>query len=314
MTAETRIAIADDSRIIRDLIEEIARYEPEYELVASFDNGRDIAAWVREGGSADVFVIDMRLPGLSGTATISALRRRQPDARILAFSASAQSESVKAALAAGADDYLLKESSLTELLDAISARGDHEAVKATASGPPVATASRVAGGDGATPASAGVEPGTIAEAPGDDAGESQPPPSAHAVSEPRGTGLKVLVLDDHDLVREATSALLEAHGFGVHTCETTAEVRDWLASGYRCDAALIDLRLGNESGAGMVAEIRVISPETAVILHSGAADQDGARVARETNADGFLAKGDYTIEEMVDTLSRAIELRRDGGD
>lgn len=286
MTASTRIAIADDSRIIRDLIEEIVRYEPEYELVASFDNGRDIAAWVREGGSADVFVIDMRLPGLSGTATISALRRRQPEARILAFSASAQSESVKAALAAGADDYLLKESSLGELLDAISARGDHEASRGAAeSRPPVAT--------------------TVGETTADGG-------DGRAAAKARGAGLKVLVLDDHDLVREATSALLEAHGFGVHACETIAETRDWLAGGEHCDAALVDLRLGGESGADMVAEIRTVSPQTAVILHSGAADQDGARVARETGADGFLAKGDYTIEEMVDTLSRSIALRRDG--
>lgn len=285
MTASTRIAIADDSRIIRDLIEEIVRYEPEYELVASFDNGRDIAAWVREGGSADVFVIDMRLPGLSGTATISALRRRQPEARILAFSASAQSESVKAAIAAGADDYLLKESSLGELLDAISARGDHAAARDVAEGrPPVMT--------------------MVGETTVDGGGER--------AAAGRGAGLKVLVLDDHDLVREATSALLEAHGFGVHACETIAETRDWLAGGGHCDAALIDLRLGDESGADMVAEFRTISPKTAVILHSGAADQDGARVARETGADGFLAKGDYTIEEMVDTLSRSIALRRDG--
>lgn len=291
MTAATRIAIADDSRVIRDLIEEIVRYEPEYELVASFDNGRDIAAWVREGGSADVFVIDMRLPGLSGTATISALRRRQPEARILAFSASAQSESVKAAIAAGADDYLLKESSLGELLDAISARGDHEP-----SPPP-----------GGTPAE------TVADGAGDSDGTAPAESDGATKTAPaRGAGLRVLVLDDHDLVREATSALLEANGFGVHACETIAETREWLASGERCDAALIDLRLGDESGAGMVAEIHESFPDTAVILHSGAADQDGARVARETGADGFLAKGDYTIDEMVETLARSIAKRRDG--
>ncbi|HEV7918268.1 MAG TPA: response regulator, partial [Solirubrobacterales bacterium] len=90
------IAIADDSAVIRNLIEEIIRYETGYKLVASFDNGRDIVAWARDGGHADVFVIDMRLPGLSGTATISALRRHLPDARMLAFSASAQEESIKA--------------------------------------------------------------------------------------------------------------------------------------------------------------------------------------------------------------------------
>lgn len=302
MNATTHIAIADDSKVIRDLIEEIVRYEPEYELVASFDNGRDIAAWVREGGTADVFVIDMRLPGLSGTATISALRRRRPDARILAFSASAQEESVKAALAAGADDYLLKESSLGELLDAISAQGDHQAPPANAESRTSVTATAVQ-----TVTAGAVPAGEAADATHAAAGSKRAAENVH------GTGLKVLVLDDHDLVREATAALLEAHGFGVHACETIAETRDWLARGEHCDAALIDLRLGDESGARMVAEFREGSPATAVILHSGAADQDGARIARETGADGFLAKGDYTIEEMVDTLSRSIALRRGHG-
>lgn len=273
MNDAVRIAIADDSEVVRNLIEEIARFEPGFELVASFDNGRDIAAWVREGGRADVFVIDMRLPGLSGTATISALRRRMSDARILAFSASAQEESVNAALAAGADDYLLKESSLSELLAAISARDSR-----------------------------------VQDSPRTVVTSSEPSPDGDG----RGVGLKVLVIDDHDLVREATTALLESKQFEVHSCCSAEEARVWLSAGNFCDAALVDVRLGDESGADMVAEIHKATPVTAVLLHSGAADTDGARLVRDTGADGFLAKGDYTIDQMVDKLTTAIDRRRDG--
>ncbi len=275
MTETLKIAIADDSAVIRDLIEEIIRYEPGFELEAGFDNGRDIVAWVREGGRADVFVIDMRLPGLSGTATIAALRRYLPDVRMLAFSASAQEESVSAAMAAGANGYLLKESSLGELLDAISATERTEAPAATHS------------------------PRENHDAPSGD-------------GDVRGEGLTVLVIDDHDLVREALGAMLESKQFVVSSCESAGQAREWLSAGNRCDAALVDLRLGDESGADMVKEFRDRTPETAVILHSGAADQDGERIMRETGADGFLAKGDYTIEEMVSDLTAAIERRRVG--
>ncbi|MGK2878684.1 MAG: response regulator [Solirubrobacterales bacterium] len=268
----TRIAIADDSAVIRSLIEEILSYVEGYQLVSSFDNGRDIVAWVREGGVADVFVIDMRLPGLSGTATISALRRFTPTARILAFSASAQEESVRSATAAGADGYLLKESTLSELLSAIS------------------------GGD-----ELGVSDGNSAE----------PCPEAEVTAGVAGSGLKVLVVDDHDLVRDAAAAMLESKGFDVATCSSAASAREWLEDGNKCDAALVDLRLGDASGATIVATFRDRVPDSAVILHSGAADEDGARVARETGADGFLAKGDYTIDEMVDTLTAAVQSRRD---
>ena len=271
MSEVVSIAIADDSEVVRNLIEEIARFEPGFELVASFDNGRDIAAWVREGGRADVFVIDMRLPGLSGTATISALRRRLTESRILAFSASAQEESVRAALAAGADGYLLKESTLAELLDAISSRDGHS---------------------GATQPT------------------SEAPAAKPAADDARGYGFSVLVIDDHDLVREATAAMLESKRFDVHCCASAGEARSWLAAGHSCDAALVDVRLGGESGAEMVSEFRSMTPATAVLLHSGAADADGARLVRETGADGFLAKGDYTIDEMVGKLTAAIERRR----
>jgi DNA-binding NarL/FixJ family response regulator len=263
------IAIADDSAVIRNLIEEILRYVDGYSLAASFDNGRDIVAWVREGGHADVFVIDMRLPGLSGTATISALRRFDSAARILAFSASAQEESVRSATAAGADGYLLKESTLAELLSAIS-DGDHiDPVKSTAA---------------------------MAELP-----------DRHEVGGDRG--LTVLVVDDHDLVRDATAAMLESKGFSVATCENAGAAREWLGAGEHCDIALIDLRLGDESGAAIVEVVRRHLPAAAVVLHSGAADEDGERIAKETAADGFLAKGDYTIDEMTDLLRRVAEER-----
>ncbi|MBJ7355161.1 MAG: response regulator [Thermoleophilaceae bacterium] len=267
----TRIAVADDSAVIRNLLEEVLSYIDGYQLVASFDNGRDIVAWVREGGEADVYVIDMRLPGLSGTATISALRRFTQTARILAFSASAQEESVRSATGAGADGYLLKESTLTELLNAIS------------------------GGDGI------------------DTSEGSSSFPKAAVDDPSlapGKGLTVLVVDDHALVRDAAAAMLESKGFAVHTCDSAADAREWLEGGNHCDAALVDLRLGDASGATIVEVFREQVPDSAVILHSGAADEDGDRVARETGADGFLAKGDYTIDEMVEALTSAVDLRR----
>lgn len=269
----TDIAIADDSAVIRNLLEEILKYETGYRMVASFDNGRDIVAWVREGGCANVFVIDMRLPGLSGTATISALRRHMPDARILAFSASAQEESVRSALSAGADGYLLKESRLSELMEAISGKSS------PAGEAPIAPA---------------------APEHGDQANVSSTP----------GSGLHVLVVDDHELVRDASAAMLESKGFTVATCSSAAEATAWLESGNSCDAALVDLRLGDASGATIVSLFRQYTPDSAVILHSGAADQDGARVARETGADGFLAKGDYTMDQMVEHLTAAVDHRR----
>ena len=86
----TRIAVADDSAVIRNLLEEILSYVDGYQLVASFDNGRDIVAWVREGGEADVYVIDMRLPGTQrhrDDQRAAALHRDRADPRLLSLGA-----------------------------------------------------------------------------------------------------------------------------------------------------------------------------------------------------------------------------------
>lgn len=59
-------------------------------------------------GSFDVIVLDMRMPGLDGVATMKALREAGDKTPVLLMSAHAEVEAAIAALTLGAADYLVK--------------------------------------------------------------------------------------------------------------------------------------------------------------------------------------------------------------
>ncbi len=67
----------------------------------------------------DVTLMDLRLPDLSGTDAIRAIRAECPDARIIALSTFAGDEEIHVALEAGALAYLVKTVQPEELVDTI---------------------------------------------------------------------------------------------------------------------------------------------------------------------------------------------------
>jgi len=69
--------------------------------------------------SPDVVVLDINLPGIDGIECLRQLRALCPDSRFLMLTVYEESEKIFEALRAGANGYLLKRSSLAEVLDAI---------------------------------------------------------------------------------------------------------------------------------------------------------------------------------------------------
>jgi DNA-binding NarL/FixJ family response regulator len=67
----------------------------------------------------DVVILDLRMPGMGGLATIRALRKEFSRARIVVFSNYARGEEVYQALKAGAAGFVVKNMNLSQLLDAI---------------------------------------------------------------------------------------------------------------------------------------------------------------------------------------------------
>jgi two-component system response regulator DesR len=105
-----------------------------------------------------------------------------------------------------------------------------------------------------------------------------------------GRRLRVLVVDDHDVVHWGFRVLLGQQDW-VERClaaRTGAEALEHVRA-FAPDVALVDLFLAGESGADVCASIRKASPSTRVLLISGSGRMSAA-AARAAGASGFVSK------------------------
>src|SRR5918912_3716101 len=110
--------------------------------------------------------------------------------------------------------------------------------------------------------------------------------------------LRVLVVDDHDVVHWGFRLLLTEQPW-VERCLTASTVDEALelARRYEPHVALVDLFLGEESGAELCESIRRDSPRTRVLLISGAG-WISPQAARAAGAAGFVPK-DWSADDVA---------------
>jgi DNA-binding NarL/FixJ family response regulator len=102
--------------------------------------------------------------------------------------------------------------------------------------------------------------------------------------------LCVLVVDDHDVVHWGFRLMLTQQPW-VERCLSAQTGREalTLAARYRPHVALVDLFIGEESGAEICEQLRAAEPFTRVLLFSGAGEISPA-AARAAGASGFAYK------------------------
>ena len=102
--------------------------------------------------------------------------------------------------------------------------------------------------------------------------------------------LRVLVVDDHDVVHWGFRLMLTQQPW-IERClsaSTGAEALT-LTNRYKPHVALVDLFIGEESGAEICEQLRTAVPTTRVLLFSGAG-AISAQAARAAGASGFASK------------------------
>jgi len=102
--------------------------------------------------------------------------------------------------------------------------------------------------------------------------------------------LSVLVVDDHDVVHWGFRLMLTEQPW-VERCLSAYSGREALAlaARYRPHVALVDLFIGEESGAEICEQLRAAEPLTRVLLFSGAGEIS-PHAARAAGASGFAYK------------------------
>jgi DNA-binding NarL/FixJ family response regulator len=113
-----RVLVADDHAIVRQGIRQVLEGGDGITLVGEVGSGPE--AYDRAVALApDVVVLDVSMPGESGLAVAKRLKQALPAIRVLMLSVYDNTEYVLEAVRAGADGYLLKDSSPGELRAAI---------------------------------------------------------------------------------------------------------------------------------------------------------------------------------------------------
>lgn len=103
--------------------------------------------------------------------------------------------------------------------------------------------------------------------------------------------MRVLLADDHDLVRETIAAFLQAEGFGdVLTAASLPDALAQLAGTAPCDLVVLDYQMPGMNGFDGLAQVRLANPGKPVAILSGVASRDVAEAAIRAGATGFLPK------------------------
>jgi DNA-binding NarL/FixJ family response regulator len=110
--------------------------------------------------------------------------------------------------------------------------------------------------------------------------------------------LRVLIVDDHAVVQWGFKVLLGRQRW-VERCVVASDPEEAIAAAERLKphVALVDLFLGERSGAELCEAIRGVSPATRVLLISGVG-WISPQAARTAGASGFVSK-DWSADEVA---------------
>ena len=120
-----RLAIAEDHQSLIDGIKLLLEYEEDISIVGAANDGEALLDII-DKKRPTLVLTDIRMPKLDGIELTKRLKKSHPEIKVLAFSMFDQTDAIQQMLDAGATGYILKNSPLNEVLNAIRtvAKGD----------------------------------------------------------------------------------------------------------------------------------------------------------------------------------------------
>jgi DNA-binding NarL/FixJ family response regulator len=113
-----RIVIADDHTIVREGLKQVLLAATDLSVVGEAKNGNEVLQRLRDT-QFEVLLLDMSMPGKSGTELIRQVHAEKPKLRILVLSMHEEEQYAVRAIKSGAAGYLTKESASAQLVSAI---------------------------------------------------------------------------------------------------------------------------------------------------------------------------------------------------
>ena len=136
--------------------------------------------------------------------------------------------------------------------------------------------------------------------------EPDPAGAGESVPEVRiGHSVKALVVDDEDMIRSVSTALLEELGFETMAAASGEEALAIFRRVGDIGVVLLDQVMPGMDGVSVFRELRSIRPDIKVLLASGFSQQEVSERFRGLGVNGFLQKP-YNLKILTAELSRVL--------
>ncbi|MCD4525356.1 response regulator transcription factor [Nocardioides sp. cx-173] len=122
-----RVLVVDDQELFRRGVTMLLGVEPGVEVVGEAGDGVEGTA-LAESAAPDVVLLDIRMPKRSGIEACVAIKEAVPSAKIIMLTVSDEEADLYEAVKSGASGYLLKDSSIDEVAQAIRVVADGQSL------------------------------------------------------------------------------------------------------------------------------------------------------------------------------------------
>ena len=113
----------------------------------------------------------------------------------------------------------------------------------------------------------------------------------------------LVIVDDHEALREGLAALLGAHGLEVVGAAGNVAAGVDLVAHTEPDVAIVDIRLPDGSGIDLCRDLLKVRPDLGVMLYTGDADAELLYDGLDSGARGYALKAG-SMEELVSAIER----------
>src|SRR3990172_8549633 len=118
MNRKHTVIIAEDHTILREGLKSLLSSNPDFEIIAEAGDGREAIRSV-EKLKPDLILTDLSMPKMNGMEAIREFKKRSPRTKILVLTVHDAEEYILQTFKAGADGYVLKDSTHHQLVMAI---------------------------------------------------------------------------------------------------------------------------------------------------------------------------------------------------
>ncbi len=122
-----RVVVVDDQELFRRGLTMLLNVEDDIEVVGEAADGLS-AASLAAAAAPDVVLMDVRMPKQSGIEACAAIKEAAPNSRIIMLTVSDEEGDLYEAVKNGASGYLLKDSSIEEVAQAVRVVADGQSL------------------------------------------------------------------------------------------------------------------------------------------------------------------------------------------